>query len=249
MAGSLPWSIVVGLNLKYGALFPWASVVMVAYLVGLVKYLDGWGPPHSSSANRRRLLRANGLSRPAWRWALIAGGAANAALVGVFIVVSRFGWIHRTKGTVPAVPVWTLAAWLLTSAAVAGIAEECGFRGYMQKILEDRYRAPTAIAITSVIFGAFHLSHGLSIAILFDAAWGAVYGVLAYFTGSILPSRVLHASLDALEFFLVWRFAAVATSPLVRLDRAAGCALAMAAALSAVALWAFRRLGNLRPGV
>jgi uncharacterized protein len=246
MAGSLPWSILVRLNLKYGALFPWASVVMSIYLIAFVKYLDGWGSPQSTSVNRRRYLRALSLPSSAWRWALIAGGSASAALAAVFIVVSRLGWIPRTKGSIPAAPTWTLAAWLLTSAAVAGIAEECGFRGYMQRILEERYRAPVAIAITSAIFGAFHLSHGLSVTILFDAAWGAVYGALAYFTGSILPSIVMHASLDALEFLLVWRLAGASAPPLLRLDNPAWFALAMAVVLSALALWSFQRLRNVR---
>ena len=215
LAGSFPWSALVVLNIKYGAFFPWASVVMVFYLVGFFRYLNGWGPPRSTAATRRRRLRARGLPRSMWRWALVAGGGANAALAAAFIVVSRFGWIHRARTPFPAAPPWTVAAWLLTGASVAGIAEECGFRGYMQKMLEERYRAPIAIAITSAVFGVAHLTHGLSVSVLFDAAWGAVYGALAYYTGSVLPSLVLHVSLDALEFFVAWKFAGPPAPPLV----------------------------------
>jgi membrane protease YdiL (CAAX protease family) len=128
---------------------------------------------------------------------------------------------------------------------VAGIAEECGFRGYMQKMLEERYRAPVAIAITSAVFGAAHLTHGLSAAVLFDAAWGAVYGALAYYTGSILPSLALHTSLDALEFFLVWRFAGAPAPPLVGLDNPARFAIGAGAALAMLAFWSFQRLARL----
>jgi membrane protease YdiL (CAAX protease family) len=129
---------------------------------------------------------------------------------------------------------------------VAGIAEECGFRGYMQKILEERYRGPAAITIASVVFGLIHLTHGFSVAILFDAAWGAVYGTLAYLTGSILPAVVLHSSLDALEFLLVWRFAGAPAPPLIKPDAPAWIALAAAAALSMIAVWSFARLSRLR---
>lgn len=245
VAGSLPWSVVLGLNIKYGAFFPWASVAMAVYLAGFLGYLNGWGPPRSTAATRRRRLRARGLPHVMWRWALVAGGAANAALAAAFIVVGRLGWIHRVRTPFPVAPLWTVAAWLLTGAAVAGIAEECGFRGYMQKMLEERYRAPVAIAITSAVFGAAHLTHGLSVAVLFDAAWGAVYGALAYYTGSILPSLVLHASLDALEFLLVWRFAGAPAPPLVRLDNPAWFAIGAGVALAMLAFWSFQRLAQL----
>lgn len=248
MVGSLPWSMLLVLNLKYGARFPWASVVAAVYLVLYFKYLNGSGPPRSTAMNRAKLVRARGLPRVAWRWALIAGGSANAALAALFIVVGRIGWVPGSATPSPAAPLWSMAAWLLTGAAVAGIAEECGFRGYMQKILEERYGALVAIAVSSVVFGAMHLSHGLSVAILFDAAWGAVYGALAYFTGSILPSVVLHASLDGLEFFLAWRFAGASAPPLVRLDSPAWFALAMTAVLFVLALWSFQKLRNLRLG-
>lgn len=249
-AGSVPWSALAALNVRYGASFPWASVAMAVYLYAFLKYLQGSGPPVSTTATRRRLLRARGLTHLEWRWALVAGGSANAALAAVFILVSRFGWIHHGPIRLPVAPWWTIAAWLLTSAAVAGIVEESGFRGYMQKLLEERFRPAAAIAIASVIFGAIHLSHGLSLAILFDAAWGAVYGVLAYLTGSILPSIVLHSSLDALEFFLAWRFAVgrfagVPAPPVVTLDSPAWFALGGAAVLSILAVWSFRRLSRL----
>lgn len=247
-AGSLPWSALAVLNVRHGDSFPWASVAMAVYLYAFLKYLQGSGPPRSTTETRRRLLRARRLTRSEWRWALVAGGSANAALAAAFIVVSRFGWIHRAQVSLPVAPVWTIAAWLLTSAAVAGIAEECGFRGYMQKMLEEHYRAPIAIGIASVVFGAIHLTHGFSVAILFDAAWGAVYGALAYLTGSILPSIVLHASLDALEFFLVWRFAGASGPPLIRLDNPAWLALGAAAALSILAFWSFQRLSRLHRG-
>ena len=245
LAGSYPWSLLVVFNIKCGAFFPWASVVVAGYLAVYLAYLNGWGPPCSTAATRRRRLRARALPRQVWRWALVAGGTANAALADAFIVVSRFGWINHSREPYPVAPPWTIAAWLLTGAAVAGIAEESAFRGYMQKMLEERYRAPIAIAITSAVFGAAHLTHGFSVAVLFDAAWGSVYGALAYYTGSILPSLVLHVSLDALEFFLVWRFAGAPAPPLVRLDNRAWFAIGAGAALAMLACWSFRRLAQL----
>jgi len=244
-AGSLPWSALVVLNVKFGVLFPWASVVMALYLVVYLKYLNGWGPPPSTAAIRASRLRARSLPGAVWGWALLAGGSANIALAAVFVVISRLGWIHHAKTPLPALPPLTIAVWLLTGAAVSGIAEECGFRGYMQGILEERYRAPIAIVITSVCFGAFHLTHGFSPAIIFDAAWGAVYGVLIL-SGSILPSMVLHASLDALEVLVLWKFSGISMQPPVTFDSAATVTLFSGMILAVVAYESFRRLSQVR---
>jgi membrane protease YdiL (CAAX protease family) len=48
--------------------------------------------------------------------------------------------------------------WLavVVSAASAGICEETGFRGYMQRPIEQRHGAPVAILISSFFFMALH---------------------------------------------------------------------------------------------
>ena len=47
---------------------------------------------------------------------------------------------------------------MVLSAASAGICEETGFRGYMQRPIEKRQGVFTAVAISSVLFMAIHLS-------------------------------------------------------------------------------------------
>src|SRR5206468_993140 len=82
-----------------------------------------------------------------------------------------------------------------TGALVAGVAEEAGFRGYMQGPMERRYGPVAAILITGMVFGFAHFTHAeVTIAWLpFYVSVAAVYGALAYFTNSIFPSLVLHA--------------------------------------------------------
>jgi len=96
-----------------------------------------------------------------------------------------------------------------------GIGEEAGFRGFMQGPLERRYGPAVGIAITSMVFGLAHLTHGAFLpAILFDIGWGALYGSLTYRSGSIVPAIVLHSSADALEFIAAWKFPPAAGAPL-----------------------------------
>ena len=82
------------------------------------------------------------------------------------------------------------------SAAVAGIAEESSFRGYMQGPIERRHGAAIAILVTGSVFGFAHLTHPEVTLILmpYYLAAAAIYGALAYLTNSILPSVVLHAA-------------------------------------------------------
>src|SRR5262249_12464860 len=70
---------------------------------------------------------------------------------------------------------------------------------YMQGAIERRHGPVVAIGVTSVVFGLAHVGHaGLLAMMPFYVAVGTTYGLLAYLTGSIVPSMVLHAGSDAL---------------------------------------------------
>ena len=134
------------------------------------------------------------------------------------------------------------------SAMVAGISEEAGFRGYMQGPLERRYGPAMGIAITSIVFGLAHLSHGTFLpAILFDIGWGAFYGLLTYWSGSIVPAIVLHSCADALEFAAAWKLRRTAPAPVVWVsgpDRLLWFSCVLAVLLGSASVWAFRRLAS-----
>jgi membrane protease YdiL (CAAX protease family) len=137
---------------------------------------------------------------------------------------------------------------LVTSAVVAGVSEEAGFRGYMQRMMERRYGPAFAIFVTSIVFGLAHVTHGLRpLPLLFDGLWGALYGILAYLSGSIIPGIILHSSLDSVEFLAVWK-GALGSRPLIwqsGIDKQFLLVAAVALIFTPVAVWAFRRLAAL----
>ena len=82
----------------------------------------------------------------------------------------------------------------IMGGVTAGVLEEAAFRGYMQSGIE-KHDPDNAIWITSVVFVAAHINHGVGTLLvmapgLFIAAM--LYGTLARRTGTILPGMIIH---------------------------------------------------------
>jgi membrane protease YdiL (CAAX protease family) len=245
------WGVLIDANLRFSPRLPWAAVIMAVFLIFYWKYLKGWGWPKSTSAARCASLRAEPLSAAVWRWSLLAGGLGLASSIALFIISHRLiRWPQPSRLDLSHIPFATLLLTILMSAAVAGISEEAGFRGYMQGRLELRYGPAIGIAIASFFFGLAHLSHGVfAPAIVFDIGWGALYGLLTYLSGSIVPAVVLHSSADALEFIVVWKFPPTTPAPLVWTrgpDTLFWFNCVLMILLGTTSVWAFRRLANMR---
>jgi membrane protease YdiL (CAAX protease family) len=249
LAAEIPWSVLVGANLRLSSSLPWAAPAMAVYLVFYWRYCDGWGWPASTAALRHRRFRAGAIPARSWFWAMAAGVAAVASALWLL-----FAWSRMVRLPIPAVPDVSAYPWLtillavLVGGAVSGIAEEAAFRGYIQSALEERAGPAVAILITSLLFGLIHLSHGIGYALPrlpYYVAVGAIYGVLTWRTGSILPSLVIHAGGNALADLLALKLGAPHTAPLIWQsgpDAAfwRNVGLGMFCALAAV--WAFRKI-------
>jgi len=249
---TIVWGVLIQSNLRLSPRLPWAAVIMAVSLVFYWKFLKGWGWPRSTAAARRAGLRAEPISPSAWRWSLVAGGLGLAASIALLILSHRLiRWPQPARSDLSHIPLITLLPSLLMSATVAGIGEEAGFRGFMQGPLERRYGPAVGIAITSMVFGLAHLTHGAFLpAILFDIGWGALYGSLTYRSGSIVPAIVLHSSADALEFIAAWKFPPAAGAPLAWAsgpDRLLWFNCLLVVLLGSASVWAFRRLARTRP--
>jgi membrane protease YdiL (CAAX protease family) len=208
-----PCSGLLRVNFSLAPGLPWSTPVVVVYLWLYWQYLRGKGWPPSTSASRRAGLRARELSRPAWRWSLLAGGLGWAAVVALRIVAERLLAVPSPSAHGSAAHPWILIVpYVLSASAVAGIAEEAGFRGYMQAPIERRHGPLVAILVVGVVFWLSHFSHFVGRGWLFlrmlwfYLAAAVVFGLLVHLTDSILPGIVLHATADVVGFglWLAW---------------------------------------------
>jgi membrane protease YdiL (CAAX protease family) len=203
-AGAI-WASLLVLNLNAGPSIPWSPFVMAVVLWLIWQYLGGKGWPQSTSALRRHLLRANPVSARVFGWSLIAGVLSIVALVGYWVVLYQ---LVPMAGTIlpdySKYPLLIVVLSVLMGSLVSPFAEESGFRGYFQVVLESRYRAPVAIIVSSAVFALAHvLTHPWPTASVFFLA-GLIFGTIALLTNSIWPGIVVHMLGDATFFIFVW---------------------------------------------
>jgi len=147
------------------------------------------------------------LTADVWGAAVLAGLLGLVAVLLLQDVLAPMVALPHQQDLDPTkYPSWSVAAWVIMGALVAGIAEEASFRGYLQRPIERRHGPIVAILVTGLLFGLAHFTHPeVSIALMpYFLAVAAVYGMLAYLTDSIQPSVALHAGgnlFSALGFF------------------------------------------------
>ncbi|AIE60223.1 CPBP family intramembrane glutamic endopeptidase [Bacillus methanolicus] len=89
-------------------------------------------------------------------------------------------------------------------ACSAGVIEEILFRGYLFKLIEDKWNAITAVCITSILFGALHLLtvNGLKLVdvclvLIAGSLVGIMFSLIVYKTGNVWNAVVVH---------IIWNF-------------------------------------------
>jgi Type II CAAX prenyl endopeptidase Rce1-like len=94
------------------------------------------------------------------------------------------------------------------AALVASVAEEAGFRGYFQSVLEHRVGGPLAILIMAFVIAPAHgLTQGFAWpTLLFYFLVDAMFGWIAYLTDSILPGLTIHFVGLLIFFSLIWPY-------------------------------------------
>jgi membrane protease YdiL (CAAX protease family) len=205
LAGTMPRNFLFAANLRLYPNLPWAVPLTALYIWFFWSYLNGSGPPDSTSHQRRTSLRASSLSGATWAWALIAGGLGIVALVLALQIVNRLILLPpQTLPDLARVPGTTVIALLLMAAPVAGIVEEAAFRGYMQGPIERQHGLVVAILITGTMFAVAHLDF-TPILWPYYVAVAAIYGTVTSITRSILPAIVLHTSGNLYSNFDLWR--------------------------------------------
>ena len=90
-----------------------------------------------------------------------------------------------------------MALWVALSVT-AGICEETIFRGYLQRQFMALTKSPPAgILISAAAFGVAHAYQGFRLVILIGV-FGTMFGILAYWRGSVRPGMIAHAWQDTL---------------------------------------------------
>jgi membrane protease YdiL (CAAX protease family) len=203
--GVVAWVLIVGPLVPA----PWSILVMGFLLWVYWMYFSGnWGP-QSSRKIREINFRAVRLSGDLWKWSLLAAlffvVIIQSGLVVTFRIMEFPADAFTEEYGFDAMPLWLAWLFIIMSSLVAGICEEVGLRGYMQVPLEQRYGPARAIMIVSLVFLVIHLHQAWAIPILFHVITISVLlGVLAYVSGSLIPSMIGHTVMDIFNFSYWW---------------------------------------------
>jgi membrane protease YdiL (CAAX protease family) len=137
----------------------------------------------------RQVLRDIGIAAGFW--------IVSAMLLWIFGWLLRIAALGRNVSMLPHRGI-ELTLWIALSVT-AGICEETIFRGYLQRqFMALTKSAPAGILLAAAAFGAAHAYQGLRMVILIGL-YGAMFGILAYWRGSVRPGMIAHAWQDSLN--------------------------------------------------
>ena len=115
-------------NLKLAPALPLFFPATVLWLWLFWRYVRGDGWPRSTSDRRRDWLLRRTPSTRVWVWALVAGGLALAAVMGIAFMTYRFAALpdaaYRAAFDVASFPPWTLVSVFAAVALTAAVVEE-----------------------------------------------------------------------------------------------------------------------------
>lgn len=198
-AGIAPWTLMAQLNAQFHPEIPWAALATAAWLVVLIAWLGGAGPPASMRAARREALRLWRPAPGAWRGEnlLVIGGLA-LVLMAFYPMLMAFTPRATAADLAPYPTTAYRISILFMGALVSGVVEEVAFRGYMLSKLE-RFERDFALPVMALAFVLSHATHGLGMLPLAPGLFiaGLLYGHLALRTGSIIPGAIIHSVGDA----------------------------------------------------
>jgi membrane protease YdiL (CAAX protease family) len=185
---------------------PWSLFVMVGMLWVYWKYFNGsWWPQHTSQLRREYFRSSTKPAAGVLQWGLIAAAlmviSFQSMLVVTFRIIEFPAEAFAVGIDLSSYPIWQVWFFLIMAAALAGITEEVGFRGYMQVPLEKRYSPLLAIIFVTVLFVLVHINQTrtpISYFLMFIG--GLQLGVLAYSSKSLIPPIIAHTVADIISF-------------------------------------------------
>ena len=132
----------------------------------------------------------------------------TALLLPLAVVLFYFIFIKGTVSYGNRYSTFLNITFALKTALSAGITEELLFRGYIMKLLEDRWNKIIAIFIPSILFASLHIIKGMGSAdviLLFIAGTtvGIMFSMVTYQSKTIWNSVIIHFSWN---FFILGIF-------------------------------------------
>lgn len=264
LAGAIVGGVVIGmaaanvwpiLLFKLGV--PAAAVAEVLFLALYVWWAAGGGPPSRFRALRADCFRRGPISRAQWLWGVCAAVGFAATVHAAIVLLFRFvpfpaAAFHRGYdfSFISSRSLQWLAC--VVSALSAGICEETGFRGYMQRPIENRYGPLVAILISSVFFTLIHLSKGWALVGMVPIVFGAglLLGALARQSGTLIFGMLGHWIMDIGLFGFWWAQISGTFTQKTIFETGAGESFLVECAAFAVlvsfTLYAIRQLGRIR---
>jgi membrane protease YdiL (CAAX protease family) len=196
------------LFLKLG--MPKAAVVELVFLGLYAWWAAGGGPPTRLKGIRADYFRVRSLSGSQWLWGVVAAATFAASIHAAIVLLFRFvpfpaaafhsGYDFSFIGS-------RQMQWLacVVSALSAGVCEETGFRGYMQRPIENRHGPAVAILISSLAFMLIHLTKDWALIGMVPIVFGAgiLLGTLARASGTLIFGMLGHWIMD-IGLFAYW---------------------------------------------
>jgi membrane protease YdiL (CAAX protease family) len=190
----------------------WSPVGEVVFLIAFVWWASGHGAPSRTQLARGLAFRWPPPSSAAgWLYGGVAAIAlavtVHAAMVVLFRLVPFPRDAFRQGYDLSSIPTIALR-WVavVVSALSAGICEETGFRGYMQRPLERAHGPAWAIGVSALFFTLLHLTKGWATIGMVPVVLGAglLLGALAWASRSLVPSMISHFVMDVGLFAYWW---------------------------------------------
>jgi membrane protease YdiL (CAAX protease family) len=192
----LPVQLAVAAELLFLAIYVW--------------WARGGGPPLQLQAVRADYFRVASLSGAQWFWGIIAAVSFAVTVHSAIALLFRFvpypAAAFRRGYDISFVPTRQLQYLVcVISALSAGVCEEIGFRGYMQRPIEERHGPMVAILVSSVLFTLLHLTKGWALIGMVPIVFGAglLLGTLARAAGTLWFGILGHWLMD-IGLFLFW---------------------------------------------
>jgi membrane protease YdiL (CAAX protease family) len=189
---------------------PLAAGAEIAFLALYTWWAAGGGAPSRFKALRAEYFRVRPLSIAQWFWGVVAALSFAASIHAAMVLLFRFvpfpaEAFHR--GYDLSFIASRQMQWLacVVAALSAGVCEETGFRGYMQRPLENRHGPLVAILVSSLFFTLLHLTKDWALIGMVPIVIlaGILLGMLARASGTLVFCILGHWIMD-IGLFAYW---------------------------------------------